>query len=306
VAADVVQNLTNPAPAGLSFRDARVRGFLAAMILLIVAFYAPFGDWVRLARKNELYSHLLLIPCVSVYLFWLRRHELPRASKPDWASAASALCVGGLALAGVWHWRTATFLPLALAAWYFFFIGLCAVFFGRKLLSSLAFPIGFLIFMVPFPPGALRVIETWLQFSSAATAEAMFTLALLPAVRTDLDLALPNNLTFTIAPECSGIHSSLVLFIVSFLAGHMFLRSPWKRALLTFAVIPLAILRNGFRIFTIGELCVHIGPQMIDHWIHRHGGPVFFALSLAPFLLLLVVLQRSEKAGANVESEKNR
>ena len=40
-------------------------------------------------------------------------------------------------------------------------------------------------------------------------------------------------------------------------------------------VIPLGILRNGFRIFVIGMLCVHIGPYMINSKIHRQGGPSF-------------------------------
>jgi exosortase/archaeosortase family protein len=62
-------------------------------------------------------------------------------------------------------------------------------------------------------------------------------------------------------------------------------------------VIPLAILRNGFRVFTIGELCIHVGPHMINSPIHRKGGPLFFALSLIPLFLLLVVLQKSERAG---------
>jgi exosortase/archaeosortase family protein len=85
------------------------------------------------------------------------------------------------------------------------------------------------------------------------------------------------------------------LFITSILAGHLFLRSPWKRSVLAAAVIPLALLRNGFRVFTIGELCVHIGPQMIDSFIHRRGGPIFFALSLLPFFLLLFFLAKSDR-----------
>jgi len=97
-----------------------------------------------------------------------------------------------------------------------------------------------------------------------------------------------------VAPECSGIHSSLVLLITSLLAGHLFLRVPWKRAVLTLAVIPLAILRNAVRILTIGELCVHVSPTMINSYIHRRGGPIFFAFSLVPFFLLLYYLRRSE------------
>ena len=94
------------------------------------------------------------------------------------------------------------------------------------------------------------------------------------------------------APECSGIHSSLVLFITSLLAGYLLLNSPWKRAVLVLAVVPLALLRNGLRIVTIGQLCVHVSPDMINSYIHRKGGPIFFALSLIPFFLLLLFLRR--------------
>ena len=64
--------------------------------------------------------------------------------------------------------------------------------------------------------------------------------------------------------------------------------------MLVLVVIPLALLRNGFRIFVIAQLCVRIGPQMIDSPIHRHGGPVFFVLSLVPLFLLLVYLSKRE------------
>jgi hypothetical protein len=47
-------------------------------------------------------------------------------------------------------------------------------------------------------------------------------------------------------------------------------------------VMPLAIVRKGFRILVIGLLCVHIGPHMKDSFIHHRGGPIFFALSLIP------------------------
>jgi exosortase/archaeosortase family protein len=53
-------------------------------------------------------------------------------------------------------------------------------------------------------------------------------------------------------------------------------------------------LRNGFRIMMIGLLCVNVGPEMIHSLIHRRGGPLFFALSLIPFLLALWWLRRGE------------
>jgi len=121
----------------------------------------------------------------------------------------------------------------------------------------------------------------------------MLSLSGMPVFRQGLDFQLPG-MRMAVAPECSGIHSSLVLFITSLLAGQLLLRSPWKRAALTLAVIPLAILRNGFRIFTIGQLCVHVSPDMINSYIHRRGGPIFFVLSLVPFFLLLYFLRKAE------------
>ena len=59
-------------------------------------------------------------------------------------------------------------------------------------------------------------------------------------------------------------------------------------------IIPLAILRNGFRILVIALLCVNIGPQMIHSVIHRRGGPIFFALSLIPLFALLWWLRKGE------------
>jgi exosortase/archaeosortase family protein len=53
-------------------------------------------------------------------------------------------------------------------------------------------------------------------------------------------------------------------------------------------------LRNGFRILVIALLCVNIGPQMIHSVIHRRGGPVFFVLSLIPFLLVLWWLRKGD------------
>jgi exosortase/archaeosortase family protein len=73
---------------------------------------------------------------------------------------------------------------------------------------------------------------------------------------------------------------------------------------LSVAVIPIALLRNGLRVFVIGQLCVRIGPEMIDSPIHRHGGPVFFALSLIPFFLLLLWLVHLERRAVNPGEKK--
>ena len=178
------------------------------------------------------------------------------------------------------------------------FLSLCLggglIFLGRRTMRSIAFPMAFLLFMIPFPMFIMEGIETFFQHASADAASALFTLSGTPVFRQGLAFTFPT-IVIEVARECSGIHSSLVLFISSLLAGYMFIRNPWKRAVLAFAVIPLGIVRNGFRIYTIAMLCVHIDPEMINSPLHRRGGPVFFALSLLPFFALLFLLQKSEK-----------
>jgi exosortase/archaeosortase family protein len=98
-----------------------------------------------------------------------------------------------------------------------------------------------------------------------------------------------------VARECSGIRSTWVLFITSLVASHMFLKSPWRRFVLVAFVIPLGVLRNGFRILVIALLCVHVGPHMVDSFVHHQGGPIFFVLSLVPLFLLMAWLRRRDR-----------
>ena len=167
------------------------------------------------------------------------------------------------------------------------------LFLGSKWARSAMFPLFFLAFMIPLPEAAVDSLENASKVASAEVANWLFLVSGTPFLRSGMDFQLPG-ITITVAKECSGIRSSLVLVITSLLAANMFLRTTWRRALLVFAVIPLGLLRNGFRILVISLLCVHIGPHMINSIIHRRGGPFFFALSLIPLFAMLWLFRRRD------------
>jgi len=167
------------------------------------------------------------------------------------------------------------------------------LFLGSKWARSAMFPLFFLAFMIPLPEAAVDFLENASKEASAEVANWLFFLTGTSFLRTGTLFQLPG-ITITVAKECSGIRSSLVLVITSLLAANMFLRTTWRRALLVGAVIPLGLLRNGLRILVISLLCVHIGPEMINSVIHRRGGPVFFALSLVPLFAMLWLFRRQE------------
>jgi exosortase C (VPDSG-CTERM-specific) len=289
-------------PARLPDKHPRqLNGFALATFALILGFSRPLYDLVRFAIQSDLYSHILLVPCISLYLVWVNRKTLPPAGDVDRRLAMFFLLPGLVVLGGYWlavfsgtelAWEDS--LALTTLSFLLLFGGICGLFLGRPLLRALSFPLGFLVFMIPLPVFFLNRTEDFLQHGSAAVAYGLFKISGTPVFYHDLIFQLPG-MNLRVAPECSGIHSSLALFMTSLLAGYFFLHARGKRVVLALAVILLGLLRNGLRIFTIGELCVHISPDMIDSYIHRHGGPVFFALSLIPLLLLLFLLVKSDR-----------
>ena len=280
----------------------RSGGLVWVVVALVLCFSLPLFRLAQFAANSKLYSYILLVPFVSLYLLWLKRPSLQHDSEPVRRLAALPLLAGLVVLVGYWAAvRSGStladddYLALTALSFVLFFFGACCLFLGKERLRTAAFPMGFLVFIVPLPTFLSNWIEVFLQHGSAAVAYGLFSLSGTPVFWSGLNFQLPG-FGLGVAPECSGIHSSLVLFLTSLLASHLFLRTTWKRAVLTLAVIPLALLRNGLRIFTIGQLCLHIGPEMIRSSIHRRGGPLFFVLSLIPFFLLLMVLHKSDQA----------
>jgi len=290
---------------------AQYKKFALAMAFLTLAFALPLGRLVWFSIHDDLHSYIPLMPFVCVYLAWIFKSELPVRSSPA-INSGMVLLVCGLAAALSYFLlaRPASLaglensLSLSTLAWVLLVAAAGCWFLGGAAMRALAFPFGLMIFMVPFPVPVRDAIESGLQVGSAVVAEWMYTLAGTPVIRDDIFFRLPG-FSLQVAPECSGIHSTWVLLITSLVAGRMILLRPWKRAVLCLAVIPLALLRNGFRVFVIGELCVHISPRMIDSPIHHKGGPIFFVLSLIPFFLLLYFLRKGETADTVRQSNKS-
>ena len=285
------------------------RRLILSVVVLVVCFSKPLWDLARYAAASELYSHILLVPFVSVYGIWLCRRQLWPDDHPvrkwallPWIGGLGLLLGYSIARHSGFKPAREDYLAVSTLAFLLLFCGVCCFWLGGKVLRVIAFPLALLSFMVPFPVVVRSWIETFLQHASALAADCLFTVCGTPFLREGLIFRLPG-INLTVAPECSGIHSTLVLFITSLVAGQLFLRSSGKRAVLAFAVIPLGILRNAVRIVTIGELCIHVSPDMINSDLHHRGGPLFFLVSLVPLFLLLYALRRLEvrkQAGAKV------
>ena len=264
-------------------------------------FGAPLTQLFNYAMHNDVNSYVVLVPFVCAYLLWIRRSSLADRSRaalwPGMGFAAVAAIVWAMAL----RFRPTGWMPdesdrltlftlsLVLLVWAGGFL-----FLGRDWMRSAAFPMFFLIFMVPLPSVLVDALESASKVASADAANMFFAVSGTPTLR-DGNVFLLPGITIEVAQECSGIRSSYVLILTSLVAGNLFLTRSWSRILLVCFVIPLGIIRNGFRVWSIATLCIHMGPQMIHSVIHRRGGPVFFTLSLIPLLLFIWWLRSLER-----------
>jgi len=79
--------------------------------------------------------------------------------------------------------------------------------------------------------------------------------------------------------------------VTTMVLAQLFLRSPWRKILMVVLVVPLAVAKNGLRIFTIAMLGTKVDPGFLTGRLHHDGGVVFFLISLGVIFLLLWVLR---------------
>jgi exosortase C (VPDSG-CTERM-specific) len=288
-------------------RQARRAGGIACLVLLAAVFANPLVSLFGYAASTTLFSYILCIPFCSGYLIYIQRKALPReyGCSARWALfplvSGLAAWFAGSGKAGL-SCSPVDCLALQVFSLVCFLTAVGFLFLGRKWMAAAAFPVSFLLFVIPLPDGVLQWLETSLQFASAEAADLLFRTIGTPFFRDGVSFYLPGY-SIEVAQECSGIQASWILFVSTVLASYLFLKSPWRRTVLILAVIPLGIIRNGFRIVTIGLLCVHVGPHMIDHPIHRKGGPLFLAVSLIPLSILVWWLRRGELSRRSLPSQ---
>jgi exosortase len=280
-------------PVGL-----KVRNVLAFFLLIstIVWFWQPLAALYSLTQKQSHYSHLLLVPLVSLYVFYVDRKIL--LSSKRWSPVYGLLLVVVGAL-GYWEAGRGTSgvdqvcfttLALVVVTW-----GVFLFCFGLDTCRKFSFGLLFLLCMVPFPAALLHAIVVFLQRSAAEVTDMVFSLLNVPVIRDDIVFGL-SNMTVRIDEGCSAVRSALSLIITSIVAGHFSLRSPWAKFGVVVLTIPVAIIDNALRIVGLSLLANYVDKSFItDGRLHDGGGYVMFGLSITILLVLLSLLRRWEQ-----------
>lgn len=272
----------------LSFGVACLLPILAAGNLMKLVFFLAF--------RNDTYTHIPLIPIVSLFLVWTNRKSV-FSRVVDRSRLGTCVLILGvitvlLARMNILHLRQSNQLSLVILGLVLFWIGAFGLFFGSHAFRQARFPLLFLLFMVPVPEPALSEIIFLLQVGSAKAAAGIFSLFGIPYLQNGLIFSLPG-VAIRVAEECSGIRSTLALLIMTVLAGHLFLKATWQQVLVCLLAVPLSVVKNGLRIATLSALAIYVDPGFLHGTLHQYGGMFFFATAFLPLAGFFVLLQRT-------------
>jgi exosortase len=276
----------------------RWRLLFAWIVLSLLLFLKPVVAVVRLSLSQDDASYLVIIPFISAAVLYLERHKIVQQTSIDKMLGGTFLLLAGLAVLISSHLgKSNPLLGLQLSGWILalvlFWVSGFAFLFGKAALKAAHFPFLFLLLMVPIPTFVLDRIIFVLQEGSAWITGALFDLVGVPALREGLVFHLAR-VNIEVAKECSGIRSSMALFILALLVTHFQLRSFWNKIAFIIFGLFITILKNGVRIATLTLLAVYVDPGFLFGRLHHQGGIVFFLLALLLLLPLLFFLRHRE------------
>jgi exosortase len=254
---------------------------------LVLIMYAPvLSSLARQWWDDPDYGHSFFVPVLAGYVLWRGRDQwrgLPfRANNFGLAIMLFAIALRILGMLGAELFMARLSLVILIS-------GIVLFLAGRQALRSVAFPIGYLFFMIPLPAIVYYQLTLPLQlWASRLGASGLVALGI-HTVREGNLLFLPNC-TLNVVEACSGIRSLFSLLAAAVAYGYLAEQSTWKRSVLAIASIPIAIATNGLRLVATGVLSYFFGPTTDSGVVHVALGLAFFALAVVSILLVHKIL----------------
>ena len=174
-------------------------------------------------------------------------------------------------------------------------IGLCLYLYGTAITRSLAFPLGFLVFMFPLPMRVISAVSFPLKMMVANMGTAVMEMSGMPIVREGAVIHL-TNATLSVGDPCSGIRSLIALMAMGALFAYLLQGSLAKKLVMFFLAVPVAIATNVLRVCTLIFVADKLGGEWAspEHWFHTTSGLAVFFISMALLLGIMRILERPQ------------
>lgn len=270
--------------------------FRAKIVVLLSAWFIVFlpvyphlwHTWMN--DSNSSYG--LLVPLISAFIIWNKRNEISKAhlSYSYWGAVilVSSFILYLLALAG--HVAVAQRLMIVAS------LNALVLFnFGKDVYRLLAFPLLYLLFMVPIPVSIYGLVAFPLQLFATNISHYIIQGVNIPVLQEGNMLYFAQT-QLEVAEACSGLRSMTAFIMLSVLFAYLMRKGWWHRGLLVCSAIPLAIVANIIRVTGTGILAHFYGKQVARGFLHEFSGLFVFVFGLLLMFALYSLLNRiSEK-----------
>ncbi|WP_456742180.1 exosortase/archaeosortase family protein [Bradyrhizobium sp. USDA 4469] len=156
---------------------------------------------------------------------------------------------------------------------------------GWPMLRRLAFPIGFLVFAVPMPDWLVDSMTVPLKVFISDMVTKVLYAAGFPVAQNGVMIMI-GSYQLLVKDACSGMNSIFALSAIGVFYVYAF---RWKEKvrglLLLLSIVPITILANFIRVFTLVLMAYFGGPDLIEGIVHDLTGISLFVVAL---LLLFI------------------
>ena len=253
-----------------------------ALAIVAAALLAAFGrDVATLVDTwwtSTTFGHCFFIAPIIGWLVWQRGGELALLEPVAWWPGLALVAAGGAGwLAG--DAASVTFarqlgLVLMLA-------GAAVTLLGPNVARGLAFPLGYLLFLVPFG----EWLEAPLQLVTVRLVMPLLALAGIPAT-SDGVMIHAGRYFFELAEACSGAKFVIAMVAFGALVAATCFVSPWRRIAFLAAAVIVPALANGVRAFAtiwVADLTSVETAAGFDHIVY---GWLWFGVVMAATLAI--------------------
>lgn len=272
-----------PAPAGAGRLTLAQRMLLAAVGIELALLYAPtvawlFDRWTMSVWHN---AHGMLIPFAVAYFAWQELRGLDhggtRGSAWGFLFLGAALAMHVLDTGMHTQILSAASIVVALP-------GLSLLFLGTARTKAIAFPLAFMVFMLPLPLALTERLHLFLRDVSTAATAAVVPVLGIPVFSEGTNLHLPEGI-LAVSDACSGFSTLYASCAVAALVAYSCDR-PRGRVLALAGAVPLAIASNIIRIVLLVLAVRWLGIASLETWIHPASGMLTFAIALPVIMWL--------------------
>lgn len=297
-------------PQRFHVRRSTIALSIKAMALLLATVAIYFQDLAIVANqalRDEAASYIIAIPFLLIYLLYRKRKMLRAAVSFEPAeqpketkhlATIAGILVSTVAILLYWY-GSYTFTPLEyhMASLPIFVAGLTLIFFNPQTLRQLAFPVAFLILLMPPPSVVLYGLGATLSVVSAEVSNTAIMALGIPSTLSSeygnpsVQITRPNGATISFAVDiaCSGVYSLIGFLIFAVFIVYIIRDKMWKRAVIFPIGLLLIYLLNITRITVILLIGYHYGEEAALQIFHLLGGWVLLFLGT---MLLLAVTEK--------------